>query len=63
MYLLVALLPLLNSILLGLFGFKIKLQNIKFLAILNMTLTLLISYFIFYEVVLCECACYLKLTD
>ena len=63
MYLLLLYLPLLNSLILSLLGFKLNIKQIKFVTILNMGLTLLISYFIFYEVVLCKTPCYLKITS
>ena len=63
MYLLLLYLPLLNSLILSILGFKLNIKQIKYITILNMGLTLLISYLIFYEVVLYKTTCYLKISS
>lgn len=63
MYLSIIFLPLLNSLLIQLLGFKLQINNVFKIVLTNMLLTLFFSYYSVYEVVLCESPCYLKLTD
>lgn len=61
MYLLVVFLPLLNSLILSLFGYKISIKNIYTITLINIFATLFITFYIFYEVILMETPCYIKL--
>jgi NADH-ubiquinone oxidoreductase chain 5 len=61
MYLLVVFLPLLGSIIAGLFGRFIGKQGSIIITTLSVFLSALISFFIFYEVLLCHSICTIKL--
>lgn len=61
MYLLVVYFPLINFILISFFGRFIGTKGSNILSIINMFFTFLISYFIFFEVVLKGSVCFFKL--
>ena len=61
MYLLIIYFPLINFVLISFFGRFIGTKGSNFLSILNMFLTLMLSYFIFFEVVLKGSVCFFKL--
>ena len=61
MYLLVLLFPLLNFLLVISFGRFIGNNGSKYLIILNMFFNFLISYFIFFEVILKGSICFFKI--
>lgn len=61
MYLLVIYFPLINFLLISFFGRFIGTKGSNFLSIINMFFTLILSYFIFFEVVLKGSVCFFKL--
>jgi len=61
MYLLIIFLPLIGTIISGLFGSKIGIEGAKQITISCITLTFLISCFAFYEVGLAGSPCYIEL--
>lgn len=52
MYLLLLYFPLMSFLIIGLFGRYLGSHGSRFISVLNMGFTLIISYFIFYETVL-----------
>jgi NADH-ubiquinone oxidoreductase chain 5 len=61
MYLLVLYFPFLTFLIIGLFGRYLGVNGSKILAIINMCFVSLVSYFIFYEVVLKGVICSFKI--
>jgi NADH-ubiquinone oxidoreductase chain 5 len=61
MYLLLILLPLLNTIVLGLFGKFLGKFGSNLFAIVNMFISLILALFIFYEIVICGSLCFFKI--
>lgn len=61
MYINILLLPLLSSIFCGFFGRKIGYEGVKFMSILLMTISVIISFFSFYEVVILKSNIYIPL--
>jgi NADH-ubiquinone oxidoreductase chain 5 len=61
MYLLILYFPFINFILISFFGRFIGTKGSNFLSIINMFLTFILSYFIFFEVVLKGSVCFFKL--
>ena len=61
MYLLIIFLPLLSSVALGLFGRFLGKKGSTYIALLSMATALCLSLFIYYEVVLCQAICSIKL--
>ena len=61
MYLLIIFLPLIGTIVSGLFGSKVGTEGAKQITISCILLTFLISCFAFYEVALCGSPCYIEL--
>lgn len=61
MYLLIIYLPLLNSIILGFLGHRLRLQTLLQIGITNIVLTTLLAYWIFYDIVLQGNLCYIDL--
>ena len=57
MYLLVIILPLLNSLILGFLGRFIGIKGLNYFSIFFSFITALISYFIFYDIVLKNSIC------
>lgn len=57
MYLLVIIIPLLNSLILGFFGRFIGIKGLNYFSIFFSSITALISYFIFYDIVLKNSIC------
>ena len=62
MYLLVIFIPLLSTIVTGFFGNLLTKEGTTRIASGFILLTCIISYFIFYEVCLCDCPCYITLS-
>jgi NADH-ubiquinone oxidoreductase chain 5 len=61
MYLLIILLPLIGTIMAGLFGGKIGVEGAKQITITCISLTFLLSCLAFYEVALSGSPCYIEL--
>jgi len=61
MYLLIIFFPLIGSFIAGFFGRKIGKQGAIIVTTSLVSLSALLSFFIFYEVVLCHSVCTLKL--
>lgn len=61
MYLLVIYFPLINFLLISFFGRYIGTKGSNILSIVNMLLTLILSYYIFFEVMLKGSICFFKL--
>ena len=63
MYLFVIFIPLINTIIIQLFGFLVNKTNLLRLVCFNMLVCLAIAYFMVYEVILCGGETYIKLAD
>lgn len=61
MLLFIIFIPLLNTLIIQLFGFLLNKKNLLRLVCFNMVFILFITYFLIYEVILCDTKAYLKL--
>jgi hypothetical protein len=61
MLLFIIFIPLLNTLIIQLFGFLLNKKNLLRLVCFNMVFILFLTYFLIYEVILCDTKAYLKL--